>query len=35
MPAEADKITETDESYVRLYQAIVRGELLPNERWSS
>jgi DNA-binding GntR family transcriptional regulator len=32
MPAEADKITETDESYTRLYQAIVRGELLPNER---
>jgi DNA-binding GntR family transcriptional regulator len=32
MPAEADKITETDESYTRLHQAIVRGELLPNER---
>ena len=29
---EADKITETDESYARLYKAIVRGELLPNER---
>ncbi|MBE7550002.1 MAG: GntR family transcriptional regulator [Anaerolineales bacterium] len=32
MPAEADKITEADESYTRLYQAIVRGQLLPNER---
>lgn len=32
MPAEASKITETDKSYARLHQAIVRGELLPNER---
>ena len=23
---------ETDESYARLYQAIVQGDLLPNER---
>lgn len=27
-----EKTTETDESYARLHQAIVRGELLPHER---
>jgi len=32
MPTKADKMTETDESYARLHQAIVRGELLPHER---
>lgn len=28
----AAKTTETDQSYVQLHRAIVRGELLPNER---
>lgn len=32
MLSETDKLTEADESYARLYQAIVQGELLPNER---
>jgi len=32
MPTESGKMTETDESYARLHQAIVQGELLPNER---
>jgi len=32
MSADVNKMTETDESYARLHQAIVRGELLPNER---
>jgi DNA-binding GntR family transcriptional regulator len=32
MTPSAAKITETDQSYAQLHQAIVRGKLLPNER---
>ena len=32
MASNTYKMTETDKSYDRLYQAIVEGELRPNER---